>query len=71
MRVSDFVDRWFKVTIIPRNEQEEVEYTYKTGLQSEVVRREVQESLGNSYVITAEPIKYSQIISELENVETH
>ncbi len=70
----EITDRWFKLTITarrPKEDELEVEHSYQSGLHHEIVRREAQESLGPGYIVTAEPIKYSQIIRELEHVETH
>ncbi len=70
----EIIDRWFKLTITarrPKEDEHEVEHSYQTGLHQEIVRKEAQESLGPGYIVTAEPIKYSQIIRELENVQTH
>lgn len=70
----EIIDRWFKLTIVarrPKEDEDEIDYSYQSGLHAEIVRREAQESLGPGYIVTAEPIKYSQIIRELEHVETH
>lgn len=73
-KFPEIIDRWFKVKMVarrPKENEEETEYSYQTGLHAEVVRRDVQESLGVGYIVSVEPIKYSQIIRELEHVELH
>lgn len=65
----EIIDRWFKITMIarkPKEGEDEIDYSFTTGLTSEVVRKEAQESLGPGYIVKAEPIKYSDIIKELQ-----
>ena len=71
---TEIIDRWFKVKMVarrPKDGENEVDYSYTTGLTSEVVRVEVQKSLGPGYIVTAEPIQYSQIIKEISCPTPH
>lgn len=68
----DIIDNWFKLTIRarkPKKGEPEVDYSYTTGLHKEIVRREVQESLGSGYFVEAAPIKYKQMIREISKFD--
>lgn len=65
------VDNWYKLRIVNRRDDSDVEHAYVTGRNILEAKHMNQLHLGPGYIVSIKPITYEQIIHELNRDPSH